>query len=614
MEENMTQKQQEIQIPVNTALLANITPIGIEFERSALMLGENYCRIYGIISYPSECDYGWYAKLTNIPGTIVSINYKPIDNGMLISAMSRNIKLNRGQAAGAKDPLERQRCQKAADDQERIMYKMDQNNEVMGYWNTTIMVLSRDRDDFADRCTRVESTANMLGCRVRVLANLQKEGYQQISPTYPQIKQVSEITSRAFPVSTFVGGFPFASGSFNDPGGYYLGKDSNEGIILFDPWIRNRSRPNSNMTIVGGSGSGKSTAIKHIIGSEFARGTKIIIIDPEGEYKDMCLNPLFQGDWIDVAGGRGGLINPLQIRPVPPDEDENTGDTEPTKQERIGDLAIHLKTLETFFQLYLPSLNDKLRALLNKSLVELYSSFGITWNTDISGWRAEQFPTISDLYNIIANKAESADRNAEIYEDLKTYLDSAANGADHLLWNGYTTINPKSSFVVLDTKSLIQMSGTVLAAQYFNVLSWCWEQITHNREERIMLVADECWTMIDPRCPQSLEFLKNAEKRARKYDGSIVVGTQSTNDFLDPEVKFYGQAVLDLPTYKFLFSMDGQSLKETTELFNLNEAQHELISSGQRGVALMKAGKQAVKIRFVLSEKRLEMFGRGGGR
>ncbi len=58
---------------------------------------------------------------------------------------------------------------------------------------------------------------------------------------------------------------------------------------------------------------------------------------------------------------------------------------------------------------------------------------------------------------------------------------------------------------MLDTKSLIQMSGTVLAAQYFNVLSWCWEQITRDRKERIMLIADECWTMIDPRCPQSPE-------------------------------------------------------------------------------------------------------------
>ena len=167
---------------------------------------------------------------------------------------------------------------------------------------------------------------------------------------------------------------------------------------------------------------------------------------------------------------------------------------------------------------------------------------------------------------------------------------------------------------MLDTKSLIQMSGTVLAAQYFNVLSWCWEQITHDRNERIMLVADECWTMIDPRCPQSLEFLKNAEKRARKYEGSIVVGTQSTNDFLAPEVKFYGQSVLDLPTYKLLFSMDGQSLKETTALFDLNDAQSELIASGQRGTALMKAGSRAVKVRFVLSDEQLEMFGKGGGR
>lgn len=603
-----TKTKQELTAPVNTALQANITPVGIEFERNALMLGENYCRVYGIVSYPSECDYGWYAKLTNIPGTIVSINYEPIDNSALISAMSRNIKLNRGQMAASRDPLEQQRSRKSADDQERIMYRMDQNNEVMGNWNTTIMVLSRDKEDFLNRCTRVESIANVLGCKVRILSNLQKEGYKQISPTYPQSRQISGITSRAFPVSTFVGGFPFASSGFNDGSGYYIGKDSSGGIMLIDFWKRDRLRPNSNITITGGSGSGKSTAIKHIIASEYARGTKIIVIDPEGEYKDMCLNPLFGGDWIDVAGGRGGLINPLQIRPVPPDDDADE------ENERIGDLAVHLKTLETFFQLYLPSMNDKHRALLNKSLVELYNSFGITWDTDVSDWKAEQFPVLTDLYNIIAKKAGNDERNAEFYDDLKTYLESAVNGADHLLWNGYTTINPKSGFVVLDTKSLIQMSGTVLAAQYFNVLSWCWEQITHNREERIMLVADECWTMIDPRCPQSLEFLKNAEKRARKYDGSIVVGTQSINDFLDPEVKFYGQAVLDLPTYKLLFSMDGQSLKEAVELFNLNDAQSELISSGQRGVALMKVGKQAVKVRLELSDERLEMFGKGGGK
>lgn len=259
-------------------------------------------------------------------------------------------------------------------------------------------------------------------------------------------------------------------------------------------------------------------------------------------------------------------------------------------------------------------MNDRLRALLNKSLVELYKRLGITWNTDVTNFKNTDYPTISDLYDLICGMADTDKRNTEYYEELKIYLESAANGADHGLWNGYTTISPKNNFIVLDTKSLIQMSGTVLAAQYFNVLSWCWEQITHSKYEKIMLVADECWTMIDPRCPQSLEFLKNAEKRARKYDGSIVVGTQSTNDFLDPEVKFYGQAVLDLPTYKLLFSIDGKSFKETTALFDLNDAQSEILSSQQRGVALMKVGAQAVKVRFVLSEERLAMFGKGGGR
>lgn len=601
----------EVQPAANAALQANITPIGLEFQMNRLRLGENYCCVFAITDYPSECDYGWYSRLTNIPGTVVSINYEPIDNSSAINEISKKIRILRGQALATKDPRERQRCQKAADDQEKVMYRMDQNGEVMGKWNTTIMVLSRDLDDFNSRCDRVKNTASVLGCKLRILANLQKEGYQQISPTYPQIKRIQEISSRYFPVSTFVGGFPFSSGGFNDGAGFYLGKNGSGGMILLDLWKRDRNRANSNITIVGGSGSGKSTAIKHIIASEYARGTKIIVIDPEGEYKEMCQNPLFEGSWIDVAGGRGGLINPLQIRPVPPDADDAA---DPTQKDSIGDLAIHLKTLETFFRLYIPSMDDRLRALLNKTLVELYAQFRITWDTDVSAWSAERFPTIGDLYNIIAQKARGGDRNAAYFEDLRTYLEGAANGADHLLWNGYTTINPSSGFIVLDTKSLIQMSGTVLAAQYFNVLSWCWEQITRDRNERIMLVADECWTMIDPRCPQSLEFLKNAEKRARKYEGSIVVGTQSVSDFLDPEVKFFGQAVLDLPTYKLLFSMDGKSLTETTELFSLNDAQNELISSNQRGTALMKVGSQAVKVQFVLSEERLEMFGRGGGR
>lgn len=91
----------------------------------------------------------------------------------------------------------------------------------------------------------------------------------------------------------------------------------------------------------------------------------------------MCRGEFFDGDWIDVAGGRGGLINPLQVRPAPKDEDDkNTSDN-----DGIGDLAIHLKTLETFFQLYIPSMDDRLRALLNKTICRI-SDIGSSFDTN----------------------------------------------------------------------------------------------------------------------------------------------------------------------------------------------------------------------------------------
>ena len=85
----MNNKKSEIQISVNTALQASITPIGIDFEMNRLRLGENYCCIFAITDYPSECDYGWLSKLTNIPGTIVSINSEPIDNGEAVTKSLR---------------------------------------------------------------------------------------------------------------------------------------------------------------------------------------------------------------------------------------------------------------------------------------------------------------------------------------------------------------------------------------------------------------------------------------------------------------------------------------------------------------------------------------------
>ena len=50
------------------------------------------------------------------------------------------------------------------------------------------------------------------------------------------------------------------------------------------------------------------------------KGTKIFVVDPESEYKDLCYN--LNGNWINAVGGSGGRINPLQVRPSPRDDEQ----------------------------------------------------------------------------------------------------------------------------------------------------------------------------------------------------------------------------------------------------------------------------------------------------
>ena len=129
--------------------------------------------------------------------------------------------------------------------------------------------------------------SNIQKCKVRTLANLQKEGFQSISPTYPANSTVDSMCPVLFH-EYLCGGFPFASSGYNDGRGYYFAKDSNGGLVILDTWERGNDRTNSSFVIMGVAGIGKSTVVKHIMLSEYMKGTKILCIDPESEYKDMC--------------------------------------------------------------------------------------------------------------------------------------------------------------------------------------------------------------------------------------------------------------------------------------------------------------------------------------
>lgn len=611
-------KKTEIKgVPENKNLLNILTPIGgIEYKTNRVLIGDYYAKIYTIIRYPQEVDIGWLAKITNIPNTICSLNFSPTDNGLLIQNISKGIRQNEAVLDGITDEILRQRTEREIEDGQELIRRIDQNGEVVGYMTILIMVIANSEDELLKRCKRVESKLAGMQMKIRSLANLVKNAFRSIAPFFKLDEKIRKIASRNVPLSTFVGGLPFASSGYNDGKGYYFAKDTDGGVVVLDTWKRGGDRTNSNWVIMGTAGVGKSTLAKHLILNEYMTDTKILMIDPESEYKDLTKN--LDGDWLDIGSGAGGIINPLQIKDVPIDDEEENENARYYKDEGkgLGAMALHFQTLRTFFKLLYPELTSIQMAMLEETLEELYNNFGIYWETDITNIDNNKFPIMTDLYNLLEKKVlETKDDNkSKEYDILKSLIRTISIGADSGLFNGHTNIEIKTNCICLDTHCLQNSNDRVKKAQYFNILTFCWQLMSNDRETKTMLVCDEAYLLIDTEVPQSLTFLRNVAKRCRKYESSLVIISHSIVDFLDNSVKKYGQAILDMATYKVLMGTDGKNLEESTELFKLSESQADFLYKKKRGYAILIIGAYRILVKLDIFNYELDLFGKGGGR
>lgn len=608
-------KKQEKSIEtVNENLLNIITPMGIQFYRNHLEIGENVGRAYSIIQYPQTVDTGWLAHISSMPGTIVSCTIQPTDGAALVEAISRDIVRQRGISDTTHDPIVQQRAQVAAEDGERLMIQIDQRGEAVVLMSCMVMPFARDAETMNQTSRKLNSQCAIIRARCRALSHMQQDAYKQLSPYYVSVPEIDRITQRIMPLSTFVGGLPCSSTGYTDNVGSLWAHDTHGGLIIVDPWRREQDHTNSNMVLIGPPGTGKSTAIKSICISEYMRGTKLIFIDPENEYKDLCL--ALGGDWVDM-GGAGGRINPYQVWPVPLDDDndEETPLYGNEQQPGINALALHMMTLDIIHGLYLPDLTDVQKALLKETVEEVYAAHGITWETDINQLDATDYPTAKDIYLALRRKARAKKAQPDnAYETLAALFRSAAIGADGYILNGHTSVQAHSRCVCLDTHALTGMSDALKRTQYMLMTAWAWQQLSNDRHERVLLVCDEAYLMIDPAVPQALAFLRNAAKRARKYEAGIITIFHSIVDVIDPSVKLYGQALLDTPTYKLIFGSDGPNLKELTELYGLTQAEQDLLYARKRGHALMMLGSCRIHSVFHIPDYKLQLMGGRGGR
>ncbi|KNZ42459.1 hypothetical protein AKG39_06565 [Acetobacterium bakii] len=607
-----------------------ISPVNMEIKPNELWIGEYLARVYGVIQYPPHRDYGWLGRLSNIPGTVFSIEFDKIDNADFINDLNRSVNQHREKAYAAKnkDTLAELNATKREEDSIKMLKQIEFDQEVVGNVGISVMPMANDREVFTKMCHKVQSTFLMEKTKIRSFPYLQKEGFRNLFPACTQEKDVRQIIKTVMPLSSVLGGFPFASCGYNDQEGFLYGRDSTGGRVILNLWKRGKDRTNSSVVVLGDVGSGKSTVIKNMALMEYAMGTRIIFIDPEREYQDLCRN--LGGDWINAGGDGKHLINPLQILPLEEDmyqekDNEKERDLEmvndaPKDKRKFGAMALHLKTLDVFFNLYFKDITDIQKALLKDAVITLYNRFNIFWDTDVTTLKNTAFPTFKELYELLMEKEASeyekgASEKAYMdYRDLAIIFKDLAIGGDSFLWSGYTSLRSDARCVCLDTFDLNNSSDTIKSTQYFNLLSWAWQEMSRDRHERILLVCDESYLMIDERVPQSLVFLRNAMKRCRKYEAGIMIISHAVEDFLNPSIKMYGQALLDQPCYKIMLGTTGQNLHDLKKLYNLTEAEQEVLTAKLRGKGLFIIGRDRISMSFDVADYKFKYFGDRGGR
>lgn len=592
---------------INKTFKEKIAPIGIKWNDKSILMGDCYSSIVTVSVYPSAVNPAWLASVSNINNTKMSISISPMDSYEVSKTLKKSMSEVKSKLINVGDHNDQLLLNNQLGDYEELVNKIDRDNEKMLMITINFLVYAETEEQLIKNKKTLKTLLNSANLAGVDLMFEQELGMKQFLPTLEV--PVEKDFGLPIPLSTVAASFPFVYERLQDKGtSALIGEDVSGGLFLLDIWKRTNKRNNSNMTVVGKSGSGKSTFLKKLIRANYARGTKIIIIDPEREYKELCEN--LDGNWVDCGSGTSGIINPLEIR-------KGADDSE----DRVSDVAKHFQIFRTFVKYYYSGLTEFELTKLEDILISTYRKKNINFGTDISMLKSNEYPIMEDLYDEIQieiDKTKRENRNIETINSLEKLIAitrKMVHGADNKLWNGFSTINFDSDLIVLDIHTLVDSDDTLLKTQFFNILSWAWNEVSKNREEQVLLVVDEAHLLIDPNNKDGIDFLKRTSKRIRKYNGSLIVSTQNMIDFTAEEIKRYGQVIIDNSAYICVMAQGQRELESLKEVMKLSDSETYFLSTASRGEALFVISHDTrIPISIFLREEEKALFGDAGGK
>lgn len=563
-------------------------PERVTEREDCLLINNIFTRVMAIDMLPEQLNFGWLSGISSMPGVTVSVTIHPYKHEEASNRISKQqtslgAELIRAEKEGNTRRMDVLNLKYQF--YRQLLREINLHRTNIVSITVTVAVSANTHDYLNKKCAKIQDM--LRATQLKTLYLKQIDGLKSILPGITPLDEYHDVTiANAACLS------PLVSSNLSHPSGIYFGLNESGSPCFLDLFTGEPRLFGPHMFITGTTRSGKSYSLKGMIARSIALGRRAVILDPEGEYKELIR--ALEAVHIRLHASMEPMFNPFDIEPA---FDESLGwflDI-PTKIDDI--VSLFGTTLESQAG---ERLTAEEHALLNRAIREEYENRGIYDNKpdsiyDKGGVETEEGVVISKVSKdmpTFSSLKERLEKSGAI--KLANIMTNYCKGGPLGFFDGQSSNKLKDAqLVCIDISALGNDFSKMFAMSV--MLTWLWDKyVKINKNHQKHIIVDEAWLFMNYK--YSAQFLSDIARRGAKYNTSLIAASQSFREFMTEE----GLTFLNQCDTKFFLKMkenDASALQDP-RLFGLSPELTNRIINFQRGRGVLRAGNESVVVQF----------------
>ena len=584
-----------------------IAPGAIQFNTDNFVFGNTYRTVMMLRGYPPTTEeQALLRQLGELEGVTVHLAVRKVsaaEEEAILHAATNKSRMERSNISNVKQSIT---AEAKLQDTASLILGMRRDREPLLHTSVFLELTARTMEELQ----RLRDSVSAILLRGKLskdpLLLWQRDGFLSSNPAGRNT--LGAFAERVLPASSAANLFFLSYSGKTDPHGFFIGRDKYGSNVIVDLDRRAPDKTNGSSLILGNTGQGKSYLLKLLLCNVREDGKNVIALDSEHELEDLCTS--LDGCFLDLLSGQY-RINLLEPRRW--DDGSELGDPDAPPAFRGTLLAQHISFLRDIFRVYkgfdTPHI-DTLELMIER----LYQQWGISDETDLSQRGPMDYPVMEDLYDLIEQTYQSYEQEPlplyppEMLRDMLLGLHSMCKGADSRFFNGHTNIS-SDRFLVFCVKGLDDVAENLRNTLLFNVLSYMSDRLL--TAGNTVASIDELYLWLSN--PVAITYIRNALKRVRKRNSSLILASQNLEDFDQPGVRELTRPLFAIPTHQFLFNAGTIDKRFYMDLLQLEPEEYVLIRQPQRGFCLYKCGNERYHLQVIAPPYKASLFGTAGG-